>query len=1084
MRFGILGPLAVYSDDGRPVRVPEAKVRTLLAVLLVHEGRPVPADRLADCLWGERLPGNPANTLQTKVSQLRRALERAEPGSGGALVHQAPGYVLRIEPEAVDVGRFRALTASAGEDPRAAVPLLTEALALWRGPALAEFADEPFAQPMIQRLEEDRLVAQENLADARLALGEHAALTAELAELVQLHPLRERLRGLQLRALYAAGRQSEALASYEELRRRLADELGLDPGPELTALHRSILAQDPALTDVAPQLPVPLTELVGRTAAVRAIGTLVGESRLVTLTGPGGVGKTRLALETAHRFGGDFAAGAWLVELTGMDRHECALSQCPPDEWVVEAIAATLGIRDAAAPAPADPAARLAESLRGKEIMIVLDNCEQLIEPVAAVAGRLLAAAPGLRILATSREPLGLAGETQFPVPPLDHDSAARLFTARVADTGYTVDSADAAAVAEICRKLDGLPLALELAATRVRALGVPELLRRLDDRFRLLDATRRGVPARQQTLRAMLDWSWELLSEPERLVLQRLSVHTEDCALDAAEAVCAGDGIDEGEVLGLLAKLVDRSLVVPVNTGVPADVGVPVDAGVAANTGVAVNTGVPADVGVPANAGVAADTGVPVNTGVPRYRLLESVAVYGLERLREAGETEKTRRRHAEYYVRLAGVADAGLRGRDQRRWLQRLDADLPNLRSAAENLAGWGNADDALRLANRLAWYRFLRGRTAEAMRSLRAPLSAPGGDAELRAEAQATLTALAVLVSDRPDWRPVADQPMSARAKWFLGYALSTVADLPGAEPLTLDALAAFEATGDRWGIAAASGDRASQALARGDIAGARRYADRCADLFAEIGDKWGQLQAIFAQGTLGTLSGDYARSEAGYTEGLRIAEELGLWPEVSYQLSWQGRVALLRKDYAEARDLHRRAHEVAAEHGFTPGEMYALTGLALGARREGDLDLAEEQLQTLLAWNRQVDFEPGNTLILAELGFIAELRGDPSTALRRHREGFEIAQRTEDPRAIALALEGLAGAHALAGAPREAARLLGAAAASRAGVGAPLPAAERDDVDRITAHASEAIGAAEFAAEFRTGGEEGLVSVYPG
>ncbi|WP_409463688.1 BTAD domain-containing putative transcriptional regulator [Amycolatopsis sp. GA6-003] len=1031
MRFGILGPLAVSSDDGRPVRVPEAKVRTLLAVLLVHEGRPVSADRLADDLWGEQLPGNPVNTLQTKVSQLRRALERAEPGSGRALAYQPPGYVLRLDPEAVDAGRFRALLAEAGtaDDPRSKVELLTEALALWRGPALAEFADEAFAQPVIQRLEEDRLVAQENLADARLALGEHAALTAELADLVRQHPLRERLRALQLRALYAAGRQSEALASYDELRRRLADELGLDPGPELTALHRSILAQDPALTAVAPQLPVPLTELVGRTAAVRAVSTLVRESRLVTLTGPGGVGKTRLALETAHRLGGEFAAGAWLVELTGMDRHECALSQCPPVEWVVEAIAATLGIRDAAAPAPADPAERLAESLRGKETLIVLDNCEQLIEPVAATAGRLLAAAPGLRILATSREPLGLAGETQFPVPPLDHDSAAQLFIARVADTGYTVDSSDAAAVAEICRKLDGLPLALELAATRVRALGVPELLRRLDDRFRLLDTTRRGVPARQQTLRAMIDWSWELLSEPERLVLQRLSVHTEDCSLDAAEAVCAGGGVAEGEVLGLLAKLVDRSLV------------------------------------------------VPASTGVPRYRLLESVAAYGLERLREAGEAEQTRRRHAEHYVQLAGAADAGLRGRDQRRWLQRLDADLPNLRAAAENLAGWGSADDALRLANRLAWYRFLRGRMAEAMRSLRAALSLPGGDPDLRAEAQATLTALGVLAGDRPDWRPVAEQPMSARAKWFLGYALSTVADLPGAEPLTLDALAAFEAADDRWGIASASGDRASQVLARGDVAGARRYADRCAELFAEIGDKWGQLQAIFAQGILGTLSGDYARAEAGYTEGLRIAEELGLWPEASYQLSWLGRVALLRKDFPAARELHERAREVAAEHGFTPGEMYALTGLALGARREGDLDLAEKHLRTLLEWNKQVDFEPGNTLILAELGFVAELRGDPETALRRQREGYEIARRTEDPRAIALALEGLAGAHALAGAAREAARLLGAAAACRAGVGAPLPAAERGDVDRITARASEILGAAEFAAEFRAGGERG-------
>ena len=1033
VRFGILGPLAVFSEDGRPVRVPEAKVRTLLADLLVHEGRPVSADRLADDLWGERLPGNPVNTLQTKVSQLRRALETAEPGSGALVARQAPGYLLRAEPDDVDATRFRALTGQAETaDGRSKVALLTEALALWRGPALAEFADEPFAQPVIQRLEEDRLVAQENLADARLALGEHAALTTELAELVRQHPLRERLRALQLRALYAAGRQSEALASYEELRRRLADELGLDPGPELSALHRSILAQDPALASPGPeigaQLPVPLTELVGRTAAVRSVRTLVGESRLVTLTGPGGVGKTRLALETAHRLAGSFAGGAWLVELTGMDRHECSLGQCPPIEWVAEAIAAPLGVWDGGA---ADPVDRLAESLRGKELLLVLDNCEQLVEPVAQIVGRLLPAAPGLRVLATSREPLGLAGETQFPVPPLDHDSAARLFAARAADTGATVDSADAAAVAEICRKLDGLPLALELAATRVRALGVPELLRRLDDRFRLLDTARRGVPARQQTLRAMIDWSWELLTEPERLVLQRLSVHTEDCALDAAEAVCAGDGIEEGEVLGLLAKLVDRSLVVPAPG--------------------------------------------------PRYRLLESVAVYGLERLREAGEAERVRRRHAAYCVRFAEQADAGLRGRDQRRWLQRFDADTPNLRAAAENLVGWGNADDALRLANRMAWYRFLRGRMAEAMRSLRVALALPDGDPALRGEAAATLAAFAVLAGDRPDWRPVADEPMSMRAKWFLGYALSTVADLTGAEPLTLAALAAFEAEGDRWGIAVASADRASQVLSQGDVAGARRLADRCADLFAELGDEWGQLQAIFAHGMLASISGDYAKSEAVHTEGLRIAEELELWPEVSYQLSWLGRNALLRKEYAAARELHQRGRAVAQEHGFTPGAMYALTGLALGARREGALDEAEEQLGTLLAWNQQVDFEPGNALIVAELGFVAELRGDAGEALRWQREGLEIARRAGDPRAIALAMEGLAGARSLAGEYREAARLLGAAAAARAGVGAPLPASERGDVDRVTERVRAGLGAGEFAAEFRSGGSAGVAEV---
>ncbi|MFC4084603.1 BTAD domain-containing putative transcriptional regulator [Amycolatopsis samaneae] len=1033
MRFGILGPLAVLTADGGPVRVPEAKVRTLLADLLVHEGRPVSADRLVEDLWGERPPGNPVNTLQTKVSQLRRALERAEPGHGGGLVvHQAPGYLLRTEAGTVDAARFRALTAEAGGvvDPRARTALLTDALALWRGPALAEFADEPFAKPVIQRLEEDRLVARENLAEARLTLGEHAALTAELTGLVEQHPLRERLRGLQIRALYAAGRQSEALASYEELRHRLAEELGVDPGPELAALHRSVLTQDPALAAAAARppspLPVPLTELVGRTAAVRTVGGLLGESRLVTLTGPGGVGKTRLALETAHRLADDFGAGARLVELAGLDRQTCPLSDCPPDEWVYEAVAAALDVRDDPSPAPsADPAAKIADSLRGKEILLVLDNCEQLIDAVAAVTGRLLRDVPGLRVLATSREPLGLAGEAQFAVPPLDPDSAARLFGARAADaTGeFTVDSDNAATVAAICRKLDGLPLALELAATRVRALGADELLRRLDDRFRLLDTTRRGAPARQQTLRAMIDWSWELLTEPERLVLRRLAVHPEDTSLDAAESVCVGEGVERDQVLGLLARLVDRSLV------------------------------------------------TPVGGDRPRYRLLESVAAYCRERLREAGELDRVQRRHAEYFLGLAERADGGLRGPEQRRWLRGLDADTANLRAALENLVAWGEPDRALRMVNALSWYWFLRGRIAEAIRSLRSALALSGGDPAARADARAMLAGIGILVGDRAE--DAGDEPPGARAQWFLGYALSTVADLAGAEPWTLAALAAFEADGDDWGIAAASCDLASQTLAKGDIAGARRLADRGAKLFGELGDRWGQLQISFALGMLGTITGDYDRAAALYTESLRMAQELGLWPEVSYQLSWLGRLALLRKDFAQARDFHERAKRVGVEHGFTPGEMYAVTGLALGARREGDLDLAERHLRTLLDWNRQVDFEPGNTLVLAELGFVAELRGEAAEALLRHREGLAIARRAGDPRAIALAVEGLAGAHALGGAHRRAARLLGAATAARAGVGTPLPAAERGDVDRITGLANAALGDAVFAEEFRLG-----------
>ena len=412
MRFGVLGPLAVWTSEGKPVRVPEVKVRALLADLLLHEGRAVSAERLLDDLWGERLPGNPGNTLQTKVSQLRRALEAGEPGARHQVAHRPPGYALLAEPGAVDVQRFRALTAQARDapGPRERAALLADALALWRGPALADFADEPFAAGAVRRLEEERLAAVEEQAEARLALGEHAALTGELADLVARHPLRERLRGLQMRALYRAGRQSAALDSFAQLRALLVDEVGLEPGPELTALQRAILAQDPTLdgppavrTNIAPQL----TELVGRHDDVREVRARLGAARLVTLTGPGGVGKTRLAIETARRLADaadGVSGGAWLVELAGIEQHVCPESECPAAVWLVEVVAAALGVRDSpAGPVPsgaqADLVERVGDALRAEEVLLVLDNCEQVADPVAeprptAAAGRAAAADP------------------------------------------------------------------------------------------------------------------------------------------------------------------------------------------------------------------------------------------------------------------------------------------------------------------------------------------------------------------------------------------------------------------------------------------------------------------------------------------------------------------------------------------------------------------------------------------------------------------------------------------------------------------------------------------------------------------
>ncbi|MEU5876102.1 BTAD domain-containing putative transcriptional regulator [Spirillospora sp. NPDC047279] len=1056
MRFGVLGPLAVWTADGRPVPIPGAKVRALLADLLLHEGRAVSADRLIDDLWGGEPPRNPSAALQVKVSQLRKALEDAEPGGRDLVVSEGVGYALRVPRDGLDAARFAALVAGAraAADPGAAADMLAVGLELWRGGALADLADEEFARAGIAQLEERRLTAFENWAEARLEAGDDGSLVGELGDLVARHPLRERLRAAFMRALYRAGRQSEALETFGELRDRLRDELGLDPGPDVTALHQAILRQDPGLDGAGPEpprvrtnLPSSFSELVGRDEAMRGVSDQLAIARLVTLTGPGGVGKTRLALETAaellesERLGGEME-GVWLVELAGLDAATHTVDR------VAEAVAAALDIRDDAAPGfpqgarSVQASAWLAEALRDRSALLVLDNCEHVIDSVARLAELLLRAAPDIEILATSQEPLGLPGEVVWAVPPLESPyspaetqpaalrkySAVRLFEARAAAAapGFALDEGNARAVAAICRRLDGIPLALELAATRVRALGVHELAERLDDRFRLLAAGHRGGPPRQQTLRAMIDWSWELLTGPERVVLRRLAVHADGCTVEAAEEVCGGngedgrDGRDGGnggdgpldDVLGVLARLVDRSMVV-----------------------------------------------MTEGPGGVRYRLLESVSAYALARLDEAGEAGEIRRRHVRHHTELAERAEPRLRGSDQRLWSQRLDAEHANLHAALDEAVRAGHADLAVRLVNALAWYWFLRGRIGEARRSLERVLTLARDPL-----AEAWLTGLRLLGcrgygpveplrAVPAAFDEIADPGARARAEWFLSEVLLGAGDVPTSRRLVDRALPAFRASGDRWGEAAALATAANLALVRGDIATLHDNAVRSDETFRELGERWGQVRATELLAKHAEITGDHRRSAELVRAGLRLAEELGLWLQVSLLTSGQGRLALLAGDYDESERLHERGRELAAEHGYRPGEAFALTGLAMAARRAGRLGAAETYMRAALEWEREVDYLPGIALALTELGFTAELRGDAGAARALHEEGLAVARAHGDPRAVALALEGLAGAEALAGRPGEAERLLAEATAGRASVGVPLPPAERGDVERV-------------------------------
>ncbi|MEV3983116.1 BTAD domain-containing putative transcriptional regulator [Nonomuraea sp. NPDC049758] len=1002
VRFGVLGPLAVRTDGGEEIHVAEPKVRALLAALLAAGGGPVSADRLIDDLWGDRPGRNPLGTLQARVSQLRRAL-----GDPAMVVHGPAGY--RLAAHDCDAVRFRALVGRRGAAPRERARELDQALALWRGAAYADFADEGFARPEITLLTELRLSALEEQAEVRLALGHDV----DLADLVARHPLRERLRASHMKALYRGGRQSEALAGYEELRVRLAEELGLDPSPELAALHRAILRHDSSLAAPPPaadpgpltNLPAPLTPLVGRDAELAEVAALLADSRLVTLTGPGGVGKTRLALAAARSLAfpegsaeprrGGFADGVWLVELAGAGGAD-----------VAEAVAAVLGVRDDDS---VPLASRLAGVLAGRSALLVLDNCEHLVEQVAGLVSALLRAAPGLRVLATSQEPLGVSGERVRVVHPLAEADAVRLFAARA-------DVEPGPTVAVICRRLDGIPLALELAATRVRALGVQELAARLDDRFRLLSAGMRDAPARQRTLRATIDWSWELLSDEERAVLRRLAAHADGCTLEAAEAVCAEPGVD---VLDVLARLVDRSLVAVA----PGPLG-------------------------------------------PRYRLLESVTAYCLERLREAGEHDLLRERHARYYTDLAARAE--LRGPRQHEWLDRLDAESANLRLA---LSG----PEPLRLANALAWYWILRGRLREARRSIEAALAAAGEDSAAAALASAWVAGVGLLLGEPtpPVRRDALDRAGSALADWFLSFARWAYGDLAAHRDAVGRALAAYEELGDRWGVAAALCLRAKLAVGRGDLAAMERDGERGLALFRELGDEWGQVEAMDVLDRLAEIRGDYERAARLRHEALRLAERLGF--DVSFKLAALGRLALLAGDYERSDDYHGRARRLAAAQSYRSAEENALLGLAMSARRQGRYEEAESYLLSALDWLRQVGGMPGTAFVMAEWGFVAEQRGDAGTALARQREGYANARATGDPRAVALALEGLAGALSIAGREHlaEAARKLGRAAALRRAAGAPLPAGERHDVDRITARLRAAMGEPEFAGSFAAG-----------
>ena len=574
-------------------------------MLVVDPGRVIPADYLVDALWGGAAPPGASTTLRSYMSRLRTAL-----AAGAALVAQGGGYALMADPSQIDAARFEALVKSGNDglstgDP-AAANRFAEALALWRGPALAGVTEvEPLAREAA-RLEEIRLAAAEGRAESELALGRHAEVIGELERLVGEHPLRERLWRLLVLALYRAERQADALAACRRARDLLARELGVDPGAELRELEQAVLQHQvpPVPPPARDNLPAALTSFVGRQDDLSQLSHLTGQARLVTLTGTGGTGKTRLALELAARVVDRFADGVWLVDLSGT----------ADPALVPSAVMRTLGVRQSAGVPVIDA---LRYRLRSADLLLLLDNCEHLLDACADIADSLLAGSRGLRILATSREPLGIPGENVHPVLPLALSSdlrgeipiseaaAERLFLDRVAAVRPGPGQAPPGVVARICRQLDGLPLAIELAAARAGTFSVEEIETYLTDKFRFLAYRRPAADPRHQTLRAAFTWSYDLLADGERRLFRTLAVFAGGFALESVAAVC-----DAGRpgLVDAIDALVAKSLVVAEPAG-----------------------------------------------GRTRYRLLETIREYATTLLDKAGETEPARRRHAEAFLQLA---------------------------------------------------------------------------------------------------------------------------------------------------------------------------------------------------------------------------------------------------------------------------------------------------------------------------------------------------------------------------------------------------------------------------------------------
>ncbi|MEU0197456.1 MULTISPECIES: BTAD domain-containing putative transcriptional regulator [unclassified Streptomyces] len=1094
VRYRILGTTQALRTDGTAVPVGGARLRALLTVLALRAGHTVPAGLLVDEVWDGDPPADAPGALQALVGRLRRAL------GADAVASAEGGYRLTAAPDDVDLHRFERLAgeglrALADGDPAKAAVVLDDALALWRGPALADLPDRAAEAARWDTRRLDVLRARHTAA---LALGQAEQSLPELTALCDSHPLDEPLQALRLRALRDAGRTAEALAAYEDVRRLLADRLGTDPGPELRALHTELLnAPDPggspaahggraATPAQAPAAPAPgnlrarLTSFIGRETDIETIRADLAAARLVTLLGPGGAGKTRLSQEAAETVRHAMPGGVWLAELAPVDDPaavpEAVLTAVGARETVLYGAGAE-GIRAAVADRLDDPVERLAEHCSRPGMLLILDNCEHVADAAARLAEELLARCPGLTVLATSREPLGVPGELLRPVEPLPEPVALRLLADRgaAARPGFRVED-DPEACAEICRRLDGLPLAIELAAARLRMLTPRQIADRLDDRFRLLTSGSRTVLPRQQTLRAVVDWSWDLLDEDERDVLRRLSVFAGGCDLPAAEAVCGPVALEA------LGSLVDRSLVVAAPPGEQTD-------------------------------------------GEMRYRLLETVAEYAAERLDESGQRAEAERAHLTYFRELARTTDPLLRGPGQLAAIHRLEREYENLRTALRHAVALRDEQEALCLALSLVWYWQMRDLRIDARNWCREvmalgpdPFTEPvrpaapvwqrctdapppmTGEVLWEARRGIHLAHLACMDTELEAWQNPRSQqklrtiaatyepglPQNCRMPgllWF--FAVMLTGDMDRLRVIMDASIRTCRQTpGFDWELASGLQMRANFLANRSDWAGdAARDADEALEIHRRLGDEWGTAEALSARAEAHERKGHYALAAADYEEAIAHAEQLGARAQAAVLSARLGSALLEAGDGERGERLLR---EVIAQREDSHSEAMPAARLFLAGHLgvTGRFTEARDQLRRLRQDFRIANFVVFDAFILGAEAWLDAAEERYDECLDRVRWALE---RAADPLSAAIApymraVYLIVGAGALAaveGGRRaaDAARCLGAADALLP-PGHVAPQQERKARERAELRARAVLGDPAYETAYAQGGGLGL------